>query len=162
MTSIAEPIDEPRIFHYDQPGYSRSDEKRFRELVHGVQIHVRDCSVIQKQIQHTLSKVLETASLLSSENFTIECYGTFLNNIAFVSDDLRLLLVHDTSTPEIEITALLKTISGFSTTDGTHQFCVNNALFAGNNTIRWLWTKWRDRGGPDRILVSLEVNFLAT
>ena len=152
MTSLMD----PPVFHYERHSYKNPEEKELCRLVQEVHIHARDSSFIRTQIRRTLSEILKAASF-SVPDFNIQCHGTFLNDIAFITDDLRLLLVHSTSASEAQIVALLKpcaSISDLSSTAGFHRFWFD---ITGQNAPRKWWSKLRDGGAPDKIQVSLQI-----
>jgi hypothetical protein len=152
MTSLMD----PPVFHYERFSYHNPEEKKLCRLVQDVHIHARDSSFIRTQIRRTLSEILKAASF-STQDFNIQCHGTFLNNIAFITDDLRLLLVHSTAASETQIVALLKpcaSISDLSSTAGFHRFWFD---ITGQNAPRKWWSKLRVGGVPNKIQVSLKI-----
>src|SRR5271169_6037643 len=106
----------PSVFLVDEQAESGEKilESKLRQLVSNSRIPEDVCSVIRSQIERKITETMETVLSMPFLFFTVQCHGTYLNGTALHSDEVRVLLVHQTLSSDDDIIRSLKACGSFS------------------------------------------------
>jgi hypothetical protein len=143
----------------DRGAFENKREMELRDILSERSMSSVDCDYIGGRVVWEFAQALEKVGL-DAGVVAVQDHGPMASGVGLLSDELRLVITHETSYTDADIVYYLKNSSATSVSNfepqGSHSYRCNLKVIRHGNS-RWTWKAWKDRRDTPVMTCILEI-----